>query len=67
MIKMDGNKIRTYLKEQLLGKGGFAYCMQVIDLDDQEVCLLKVILAIGLILFIKYLNLTVLFITLVLA
>ena len=67
MIKMDGNKIRTYLKEQLLGKGGFAYCMQVIDLDDQEVCLLKVILAIGLILFIKYLNLTVLFITLALA
>ena len=67
MIKMDGNKIRTYLKEQLLGKGGFAYCMQVIDLDDQEVCLLKVILAIGLILFIIYLNLTVLFITLFLA
>lgn len=67
MIKMDGNKIRTYLKEQLLGKGGFAYCMQVIDLDDQEVCLLKVILAIGLILFIIYLNLTVLFINLVLA
>jgi len=30
-------RVRTYLKEKYLGKGGFAYCMQVKDLDDVSV------------------------------
>jgi serine/threonine protein kinase len=34
---METNKVRTYLKEKYLGKGGFAYCLQVIDLDSPKV------------------------------
>lgn len=34
---MGINKVKTYLKEKYLGKGGFAYCMQVVDLDDHHV------------------------------
>jgi hypothetical protein len=37
LTKKGRNKIKTYLKEKYLGKGGFAYCMQVIDLDSAEV------------------------------
>ena len=34
MKKTVANRVRTYLKEEYLGKGGFAYCMRVLDLDD---------------------------------